>query len=126
MTYSAKKVMCVVTKHMAVNLPRAAEDAIAGIAAGYRPQCIIVHGSFARGDYNRGSDLNLIIIKDTPEKFGDRIEHVLACCLEGIAVEPLVYTNSEPAEMTSEGNSFLEKALAGAGGGRLEGGAMGF
>jgi predicted nucleotidyltransferase len=91
--------------------PPEVRGAISSIAEGYKPARIIVHGSFARGDFHQGSDLDLIIIKNTSRKFGDRIEQVLQYCQGGIAVEPLVYTEREVVEMTAEGNSFLQKAL---------------
>jgi predicted nucleotidyltransferase len=93
-------------------LPRAVRRNIDSIAAGYLPKRIVVYGSFARGDQHQGSDLDLIVIKNTTEKFADRIEHVLRYHTGGIAVEPLVYTEKELARMISQGNSFLQNALA--------------
>lgn len=87
------------------------EGTIAAIARGYRPEKIIVFGSFARGDFHQGSDLDLIIIKDTSQRFVDRIEEVLGLCPEGIVVEPFVYTEGEMARMLADGNRFLETAL---------------
>jgi hypothetical protein len=60
----------------------------------------------------KGSDLDLIIVKSTPERFIDRIEQVLAFSNGEMAVEPMVYTEQEIASMLSKGNSFLERALA--------------
>jgi|Deesub1362B_J571_1020462.scaffolds.fasta_scaffold01891_4 predicted nucleotidyltransferase len=77
----------------------------------YEPQKIILFGSFARGDYNVASDIDLIVIKDTDRRFIERIGDVLAFCESRIAVKPLVYTPAELEEMLKEGNSFLEKAL---------------
>ena len=94
-----------------VRLPDVAQKVIRRIIAGYRPQRVIVHGSFARGDFHEGSDLDLILVKRTEERFIDRIEHVLAFSDGEMAVEPLVYTEEEIDLMLAEGNSFLEKAL---------------
>lgn len=94
-----------------IKLPEPVNDVIGKIAAGYSPRRIIVHGSFARGDYHQGSDLDLIIIKDTIEKFPDRIEQVLQFCDADIPVEPFVYTEGEINQMLSSGNRFLGKAL---------------
>ena len=95
-----------------VRLPDAAKKLICRIIAGYHPQRVIVHGSFARGDAHEGSDLDLIIVKSTPERFIDRVEQVLAFSNGEMAVEPMVYTEQEIASMLSQGNSFLERALA--------------
>ena len=74
----------------------------------YRPKKIIVFGSFARGDVHQGSDLDLVIIKNTKEKFLRRMDAVLDLCDGEIAVEPLVYTEAEFKKMLEEGNDFLE------------------
>lgn len=54
-----------------------AQEVIDRIIAGYRPQRVILHGSFARGDYHEGSDVDLVIVKDTDARFVDRIEQML-------------------------------------------------
>ena len=79
----------------------------------YGPAKIIVFGSFARGEMHEASDLDLIVIKETGERFFRRIGRVRDAC-DGIPVDvqPFVYTPSELAEMLEHGNSFLEKALA--------------
>lgn len=78
----------------------------------YGAQRIILHGSLARGDWNRASDIDLIIIKETDRPFLQRIGDVLELCESTMAVEPLVYTPQELQDMLAAGNSFLEKALA--------------
>jgi predicted nucleotidyltransferase len=78
----------------------------------YEPQKIVLHGSLARGDWNRASDIDLIIVKQTDQPFLERIGHVLDLCQSTLGVEPLVYTPKELQAMLDEGNSFLEKALA--------------
>lgn len=77
----------------------------------YAPQRIILHGSLARGDWNRASDIDLIIIKDTDRPFTKRISDVIGLCQTVLSVEPLVYTPAEITSMLATGNSFLEKAL---------------
>ncbi|MCS6845186.1 MAG: nucleotidyltransferase domain-containing protein [Caldilineales bacterium] len=78
----------------------------------YAAQRIILHGSLARGDWNRASDIDLIIVKETTTPFKERIREVLELCSLPMAVEPLVYTPQELASLLAAGNSFLEKALA--------------
>jgi len=95
-----------------VRLHDVAQKLICRIIAGYHPQRVIVHGSFARDDAHEGSDLDLIIVKSTPERFIDRVEQVLAFSNGEMGVEPMVYTEQEIASMLSQGNSFLERALA--------------
>lgn len=79
----------------------------------YQPERIIVFGSFARGDTHELSDLDLIVIKETDERFFDRIGRVRDACLDiDVDVQPLVYTPQEVQQMLDSGNSFLETALA--------------
>lgn len=77
----------------------------------YAPQRIVLHGSLARGDWNRASDIDLIIVKDTNLPFTQRISEVIGLCDTTMSVEPLIYTPDELAAMLEAGNSFLEKAL---------------
>ena len=81
------------------------------IIKGYSPEKIIMFGSCARGDCHEGSDLDLIIIKDTKDDFLKRLDDVLDCCTGEIGVEPLVYTESEINRMRIQGNDFIETAL---------------
>ncbi len=81
------------------------------IIKGYSPEKIIMFGSCARGDYHEGSDLDLIIIKDTQDDFLKRLDEVLDCCTGEIGVEPFVYTESEIKRMRLQGNDFIETAL---------------
>lgn len=85
-----------------------AQRIINRIIRDYRPKKIIVFGSFARGDVHQGSDLDLVIIKNTKEKFLRRMDAVLDLCDGEIAVEPLIYTEAEFRKMLEEGNDFLE------------------
>jgi len=77
----------------------------------YEPEKIILYGSFARGDHHAGSDLDLIVVKETDRPFTDRIGDVLRLCRSKIPIEPLVYRPSEIAAMLGRGNDFLETAL---------------
>ena len=93
------------------SLQKSINATIAAIAGGYKPKKIIVFGSFARGDYHQGSDLDLIIVKNTEEKFLDRMGRIADLCPEGLVVEAFVYTEKEMADMLASGNRFLEMAL---------------
>lgn len=77
----------------------------------YAPQRVILHGSLARGDWNRASDIDLIIVKETAELFSKRISEVIGLCNTTMNVEPLVYTPTELAALLAAGNSFLTEAL---------------
>ena len=89
-----------------------AERVIKRIIRSYRPKKIIVFGSFARGDVHQGSDLDLVIIKNTKERFLKRMDRILDLCDGEIAVEPLIYTEDEFERMLEEGNDFLETVVS--------------
>ena len=91
---------------------KAAQRILDRIIRRYRPKRIIVFGSFARGDIHEGSDLDLIIIKNTRQKFLRRMDQVLGLCDGEIAVEPLIYTEAEVEKMLEQGNDFLETAIS--------------
>jgi predicted nucleotidyltransferase len=73
------------------------------------PERVILFGSFARGDQNRASDLDLVVIAPTALPFCERIGTALeACHATGVPlpVEVLVYTPEEWDRMVAEGRSF--------------------
>jgi predicted nucleotidyltransferase len=93
--------------------PRLVDRAVEAIVRAYHPLRIIVFGSFARGDTHEGSDLDLIVVKETDERFFRRIGRVRDACADiAIDVQPLVYTPAELEQMLAGGNSFLETALS--------------
>ncbi|MBC7227677.1 MAG: nucleotidyltransferase domain-containing protein [Thermoflexales bacterium] len=77
----------------------------------YRPQKVILFGSFARGDDHGLSDVDLVIIRETDRPFVERIGEVLALCDSLLPVEPLVYTSAEFAHLVEERNPFIEQVL---------------
>lgn len=79
----------------------------------YRPQRVILFGSFARGDYHALSDVDLLIVKETETPFLERIGQVLALFdwHDALPIEPLVYTPQELACMRQARNPFIERVL---------------
>ena len=77
----------------------------------YEPEKIILFGSMARGDADEYSDIDLIIIKDTDQRFLLRLVEVTAFLPLDIGVDALVYTPKELEAMLAEGNPFIEQAL---------------
>lgn len=77
-----------------------------------QPQAVILFGSFARGDVNEGSDVDLIVVADFEEPFLDRIK-VLLDLNDGIGLplEPIGYTPEEFQKMKEEGNLFIREVL---------------
>ncbi len=77
----------------------------------YDPQRVILFGSWARGDEDEYSDLDLVIIKETQERFLDRLERVYDLVKPTFAMDVLVYTPKELAEMQERNNYFTEMVL---------------
>ena len=72
---------------------------------------VILFGSVARGDLHAGSDIDLLIVKETPLSFADRIPEVLECLNSKMPLEPLVYTPDEFEKLISSGNEFVQTVL---------------
>jgi len=72
----------------------------------------VLFGSFARGDQNRASDLDLVLIAATPLPFCERIGRALESAYAAsrrLPVEALVYTPEEWRRMAAAGNSFVAR-----------------
>ena len=75
------------------------------------PERVILFGSFARGDFHEGSDIDLMVILNTSERFIDRIGHVLEVLDPAdFDVEPHVYTPSEYELMKRQGALLAQAA----------------
>jgi len=77
------------------------------------PQAIILFGSFARGDINEGSDVDIVVIANFKEPFLDRIKTLLDLNDRiGLPLEPVGYTPDEFRKMQLENNRFIEEVIA--------------
>lgn len=82
------------------------------IVARLDPQAIILFGSFASGDINEGSDIDILVISQFEQNFLDRIKLLLDLNSFGLPVEPLGYTAEEFNQMRDRGNPFIEEVIA--------------
>jgi predicted nucleotidyltransferase len=84
-------------------------DIVQMIVAGYGPvERILLFGSAARGEQDEASDLDLIIIKRTSQRY---LERILSVPLLPVPADVFVYTPEEFAEMQEHENPFLLSAL---------------
>lgn len=75
----------------------------------YAPERIYLFGSWARGEGDELSDLDVVVIKQTRQPFFDRLRDVARLLPPGIGGADLfVYTPQEFAAMRREGNAFAE------------------
>ncbi|TAJ75535.1 MAG: nucleotidyltransferase domain-containing protein [Gallionellaceae bacterium] len=78
----------------------------------YKPEQIIVFGSYARGDADEQSDLDVVVIKQTEKRFLDRLIEAARCLDNDLGkVDVFVYTREEFEEMRQRGNPFIEKVV---------------
>ena len=69
---------------------------------------VYLYGSFARGDFHQGSDIDLIVVGEFEGRMPQRIGKILD--LTSLPVEPLVYTEAEFEQMKAR--PFLSEVLA--------------
>jgi predicted nucleotidyltransferase len=67
-----------------------------------QPERIILFGSLATGQVEEWSDLDLVVIVDTPLSFYERLKQVLRSVRPQAGMDVLVYTPTEWAEMMSQ------------------------
>jgi len=86
------------------------DDIVTRLKREYRPEKIILFGSYAYGKPTRDSDIDLFIIKDTPESPFQRRITVRRICHapdHHIPFQPLVATPSEWTERLKMGDPFF-------------------
>ena len=85
------------------------------IMAGYHPQKIILFGSYAYGNPDKDSDIDLFIVKDTSRiRAIDRrlkIRRLLREENRKISISPLVYTSEEVTKRLSVVDDFVKEIM---------------
>ncbi len=84
------------------------------LVTGYAPQKVILYGSYAYGKPDRDSDIDLLIIKETTERFIDRwvtVQQILTGTHPSIPVETLVLTPQEMERRPAIGDQFVEEII---------------
>jgi predicted nucleotidyltransferase len=84
------------------------------LVAEYAPQKVVLFGSYAYGTPGPDSDIDLLIIKETPERFLDRwitVQRILTGTHRTFPVETLVLTPQEIEKRLAIGDQFIAEAL---------------
>lgn len=82
----------------------------------YHPEKIILFGSMSNNAaIETWSDIDLVIIKDTPLPFLQRLKEVALLCKAPVGVDFLVYTPTEFDQMIAEQNPFILNEIVGKG-----------
>lgn len=79
----------------------------------YKPEKIILFGSYAYGRPNAESDIDLFIIKKTQKRRIDRFCEVsrLLRNIKGISIQPVVFTRQEVARRLELEDDFIKEIL---------------
>ena len=72
---------------------------------------VILFGSLAKGELHRTSDIDLIIIEESKERFLDRLDDWYRFLQPEVALDLLVYTPKEISELI-EWNRFIMRAVS--------------
>lgn len=75
------------------------------------PSLIILFGSFATGDINEGSDVDILVVAGFKESFLDRIKTLMDINKFKIPIEPIGYTPQEFHEMRRKKNPFILEVI---------------
>lgn len=81
------------------------------ITQNYLPEKIILFGSLADGNIHEWSDIDLVIIKDTKERFIKRLHDVRLMVKPREGVDFIVYTPAEVEDMQKKGRRFFMKEI---------------
>ena len=84
------------------------------LVSGYAPQKVILFGSHAYGAPTSDSDIDLLIIKETPERFIDRwvtVRRILSDPKRMVPLETLVLTPQEVSRRLAIGDQFLAEIM---------------
>jgi predicted nucleotidyltransferase len=68
----------------------------------YNPQSVWVFGSMATGAVHEWSDIDLVIVKETTQRFLERSKEVLKLLQPTVGLDVLVYTPAEFAQLCQE------------------------
>ena len=85
------------------------------IISHYAPEQILLFGSLANGEVDESSDIDLVIVKDTKERFIDRLHRVRLITRPEAGVDFFVYTPEEIKTMAQRKNKFLLTEILGKG-----------
>ena len=96
------------------SMRRTIQNIVQVLVREYQPERIILFGSYAYGDPTPDSDIDLLIIKETPERFIDRwvtVRRILSDPKRRVPLETLVLTPQEVSKRLAIGDQFLAEIL---------------
>ncbi len=86
-------------------------DIIVNDLKGYDPEKIILFGSASKGETDRYSDIDIVVIKNTNKTFLKRLKDLATLCSLDEPVDILAYTPDEVQRMLDQDSDFMKKIL---------------
>ncbi|WHZ25385.1 MAG: hypothetical protein OJF51_000180 [Nitrospira sp.] len=80
----------------------------------YRAERVLVYGSVARGTATEHSDIDLLVVAPTTERFYERMGSALAVVRDisrGLPLAPIVVTPEELSARLARGDQFLQEIV---------------
>lgn len=80
----------------------------------YKAERVILFGSYAKGKATEDSDIDILIIAPTTERFFERmatVKRLIRDLRNGLAVAPIVLTKQEVEERVKIGDQFVKEML---------------
>lgn len=96
------------------NIKKVIQAILQKLIADYAPQKVILFGSHAYGSPGADSDIDLLIIKETPDRFIDRwvtVQRILTGTHRFIPLETVVLTPEEIEKRLAIGDQFIAEIL---------------
>lgn len=87
------------------------ENIVRSIESNYQPEKIILFGSLAQGKAGEGSDVDLLVIKDTDKDPWERSEEIDRFIKHDVPADVLVYTPREILERLAMNDFFIRDIL---------------
>ncbi len=97
-----------------MNSEREIKRIVKRIADEYQPLKVILFGSHAWGRPTEDSDIDLLIVKETSDRFIDRwvaVRDLIADSARRIPVEPIVLTPQELDRRIERGDQFFQRIV---------------
>jgi predicted nucleotidyltransferase len=96
------------------NMKSILQNMVQKLVAEYAPRKVILFGSHAYGAPTPDSDIDLLVIKETSDRFIDRwvaVQHILTGTHPAIPVETLVLTPQEIDDRLAINDQFIAEIL---------------
>ena len=100
---------------MSKNAKKVISSIVERLKEKYKPEKIILYGSFAYGKPNRDSDIDILIIKSAKERPIDRrimVRRIVTDLRKGYPFSPIVITPDELSQRLKIGDQFLQEIIS--------------